>query len=169
MAPENNSKLLYVAAAGNGRPSDPNNLSSTPRGFNIDTDPQTVYPAAFTHGNLITVGALNSAGSGPASFSNFGARSVDIFAPGELIASTGPADGYTSNDGTSFASPLVAGAASLLWSRHPSLKSAAVKCAIMASATRIPSLIARKTNRFLLLGKPIAFSRVSPKSLILGS
>lgn len=56
-----------------------------------------------------------------ASFSNYGKKSVDLFAPGVAIYSTVPNDGYDSLDGTSMASPAVTGVAALLLSYFPTL------------------------------------------------
>lgn len=56
-----------------------------------------------------------------ASFTNYGRKSVDIFAPGVDINSTVPGDEYQKFSGTSMASPVVAGVAALVWSYFPDL------------------------------------------------
>ena len=72
-----------------------------------------------------------------ASFSNYGRRSVDVFAPGVKIHSTMPGSTYKDQQGTSMASPVVAGLAALIRSYYPALPAAEVKRIIMQSVTRI--------------------------------
>ncbi|PWG79876.1 S8 family peptidase [Pararcticibacter amylolyticus] len=72
-----------------------------------------------------------------AEFSNFGKRSVDVFAPGVKINSTIPGSKYKENDGTSMASPVVAGIAALVRSYYPSLTAVQVKDVIMKSVTMV--------------------------------
>ena len=67
------------------------------------------------------------------SFSNFGKNSVDLFAPGSRIYSTYPKNTYAFAQGTSMASPLVAGVAALVWSQYPKLKAYQVKEVLMSS------------------------------------
>ncbi len=70
----------------------------------------------------------------PASFSNYGKSTVDVFAPGFDIYSTIPDGKYASFNGTSMAAPTVAGAAGLLLSYFPSLSAEQLKEIIMKSA-----------------------------------
>ncbi|NVK26542.1 MAG: S8 family serine peptidase [Flavobacteriia bacterium] len=67
-------------------------------------------------------------------FSNYGKRSVDLFAPGEDIYSTLPINTYGFNSGTSMAAPVVTGIAGLIRSYYPSLTAAQVKMVLMESA-----------------------------------
>lgn len=76
------SGMLFVAAAGNG---DEHGI-----GYDIDTTPD--YPASYDSNNILTVAAVDSSGN-LADFSNYGAVSVDIGAPGVDIYSTVPAAG----------------------------------------------------------------------------
>ncbi|KLT66908.1 S8 family peptidase [Pedobacter sp. BMA] len=92
-----------------------------------------------TIASWITVGA-----SGPkddetlkASFSNFGKTQVDVFAPGVQIYSTVPGSKYKNLDGTSMASPVVAGLAGLIRSYYPKLSAAQVKEIIVKSVTKV--------------------------------
>jgi thermitase len=132
---------LFIAAAGNGR---------NGKGFNNDIDRNPVYPASYTFENIVTVAALDSSDR-LANFSNFGATKVHIGAPGVKVFSTTPANGYSDTiidkfgmkatwDGTSMATPHVAGAAALYWSAHPQANFKDVKNALLRSIKRIPSL-----------------------------
>ena len=103
--------MLFVAAAGNN-------------GANNDSSP--FYPASYTSANVISVAATDSTDR-YASFSNWGATTVDLAAPGVSILSTTRNNTYSSFSGTSMATPHVAGAAALLWSTAPSLTAAQVK------------------------------------------
>ncbi|WP_428841715.1 S8 family peptidase [Halalkalibaculum roseum] len=71
-----------------------------------------------------------------ASFSNYGDESVDIFAPGVDIYSTMPDDSYEFQDGTSMASPVVAGVAALIMAYYPNLSARQVKDVILQSAVK---------------------------------
>ena len=66
-------------------------------------------------------------------FSNFGAP-VDIAAPGVCVTSTYPSGQYAFSNGTSFSTPLVAGAAALYISTHPNATPATVRDALVARA-----------------------------------
>lgn len=83
----------------------------------------------------IEVGASNFV-SGlelPADFTNYGMKSVDVFAPGVDIYSTTPDNGYEQFSGTSMASPVVAGLAALIWSYYPELSAKDIKEIIVNS------------------------------------
>lgn len=87
--------------------------------------------------NWIEVGALNWEGGEnlPASFSNYSAENVDVFAPGVDIYSTLPGSEYGDNQGTSMAAPMVSGVAAMVRSYFPDLSAVQVKEIIMNSAT----------------------------------
>lgn len=87
--------------------------------------------------NVLIIGALSpSYGSKMvASFSNYGKNNVDIFAPGDKIYATTPLNTYEYLQGTSMASPNVAGVATLIRSYYPSLTAVQVKQIIMESGT----------------------------------
>ncbi|MBL0745136.1 S8 family peptidase [Chryseolinea sp. Jin1] len=70
-----------------------------------------------------------------ASFSNYGKKSVDVFAPGVEIYSTIPGNGYEDLQGTSMACPTVVGVAALLFSYYPDLTADQVKT-ILSQSTR---------------------------------
>ncbi len=76
-------------------------------------------PAGAEH--VLSVGATNKSSDGKASFSNYGVT-VDVFAPGVILNSTSPEDGYTDiASGTSFSAPLVTGIAALVKTQYPDL------------------------------------------------
>jgi len=66
-------------------------------------------------------------------FSNYGKKSVDVFAPGLDIHSTVPDSKYREEQGTSMAAPMVSGLAALIWSYYPQFKSTEIKKIIMNS------------------------------------
>lgn len=98
-----NKGVIFIAAAGNNAQ-------------NIDTAP--TYPANYA--NVIAVGSSDAV-DGKSSFSNYGARSVEVFAPGSSILSTYPNGQYRVMSGTSMATPQVAGAIALAASVRPGI------------------------------------------------
>ena len=89
--------------------------------------------------NMITVGALNyEYGTNVvADFSNYGKLNVDVFAPGVKIYASTPNNTYQFLQGTSMASPNVAGVAALIRSYYPTLTAKQVKHILMDSGTAI--------------------------------
>jgi subtilisin family serine protease len=98
---------------------------------NIDVDTNTMYPIWFGTPNTLTVAATNS-NDRMAGFSNYGAAQVDLAAPGANVRSTGVASAsqYENGYGTSYAAPMVAGAAALVWAAYPALTAAEVVSSI---------------------------------------
>jgi subtilisin family serine protease len=92
--------ILFVTAAGNSR----SNNDTTPR-----------YPCSYGAPNEICVAATNQRDQ-LAGFSNYGATTVDLAAPGDNIYSTLPGGTYGYMKGTSMASPMVAATAALVLS-----------------------------------------------------
>jgi subtilisin family serine protease len=115
---------LFVAAAGNW-------------GWDNDTYPE--YPASYDLDNIIAVAATDN-NDQLAWFSNYGAASVDLGAPGVDIYSTFPGNSYGTLSGTSMATPHVSGVAALLWAQNPDMTATQVKNRILASADPIPAL-----------------------------
>ncbi len=93
-----------------------------------------------------------------ADFSNYGKKSVDVFAPGVQINSTYPNSTYKDNDGTSMASPVVAGLAALIWSYYPELTSVQVKDAILNSVVKVENKVKIKEEGST---KKVSFSELS--------
>ncbi|SDG64677.1 Subtilase family protein [Flavobacterium omnivorum] len=127
----NTAGILFIAAAGNS---------------GTDNDATPSYPASYPNANVIAVASITSTGA-LSSFSQFGATSVDIGAPGSGIWSTVPArskgkfiSSYASYNGTSMATPHVSGAAALYASLNPGATAAQIKAALLNSATPTSSL-----------------------------
>ena len=129
--------VLFIAASGNGN-------EDTQLGDDND-GPDAVYPAAFDNENLIAVAATDQ-NDMLASFSNYGKTTTHLAAPGVHIYSTVPGDQYRFDDGTSMACPLVAGAAALLWSEHPSWNYLQIKEALLNSVDKLPDLIGKTVS-----------------------
>lgn len=93
--------------------------------------------------NVLIIGALTPdyGSKMVASFSNYGKNNVDIFAPGEKIYATTPLNTYEYLQGTSMASPNVAGVAALIRSYYPSLTAIEVKQIIMESGILLKNMI----------------------------
>ena len=71
----------------------------------------------------------------PASFSNYGVGSVDIFAPGVDIYSSVPNNKYEDNSGTSMAAPVVTGVVALILNYYPDIDRSAVKQLLQDAGT----------------------------------
>lgn len=117
----------FVAAAGNAA-------------SNNDVIPR--YPSSYDVPNVISVAASTEADS-LASFSNYGAQSVDLAAPGSGIYSTLDNGGYGFLSGTSMAAPHVAGAYALLAGAKAGLSIAEIRAAILGSTDTVPALVGK--------------------------
>ncbi|MDP9353227.1 MAG: S8 family serine peptidase [Chloroflexota bacterium] len=125
----NTANVLFIAAAGNGGND----------GVGDDNDATPHYPSSYTNENIIAVAAIAKDGS-ITSWSNYGATSVDLGAPGSGIYSTTPKNTYKSYSGTSMATPHVTGAAALYASTHSGVSAAQIKNAILTSTIPTASL-----------------------------
>jgi subtilisin len=103
---------------------------------NSGIDASREFPAGYAS-EVITVSAYNVAGSGSwPSWSNYGSV-VDIAAPGVSVCSTTKGGGWGTMDGTSMASPHVAGAAAVYLENHPTASFSSVVSALKSSATTL--------------------------------
>ena len=126
--------VLVVIAAGNE---------------SYDLDVTNKYPNDTYDGspeyakNVLIIGALSPTYGTKmvASFSNYGKNNVDIFAPGDKIYATTPLNTYEYLQGTSMASPNVAGVATLIRSYYPNLTAVQVKQIIMESGTPLKNQV----------------------------
>ncbi len=125
---------LFAAAAGNS---------------GANNDGGAFYPANYEVPNVVSVAATDVNGN-KAGFSNFGANSVDLGAPGAGIVSTVPGGGYANFSGTSMATPHVAGVAALVVGQNPGWSAAQVKQRLMETVTPLPSLAGRTVSGGLL-------------------
>ncbi|MGH2521717.1 MAG: S8 family peptidase [Anaerolineales bacterium] len=123
--------ILFIAAAGNAA---------------VDNDASPHYPSSYDNANIIAVASITSTGA-LSSFSNWGASSVDIGAPGSSIQSTLPkrvkgklTSAYGAYSGTSMATPHVTGAAALYASTHAGASHLQIRDAILSSGTPTASL-----------------------------
>jgi subtilisin family serine protease len=125
----NDAGILFVAAAGNSA---------------LDNDVSPHYPSNYEVANIVAVAAIDRNGL-LAGFSNYGTNSVDLGAPGVAILScTASSDSsYASFEGTSMASPHVAGVAALLASQYPSAGVAELKNRLFMTSSPLASLAGR--------------------------
>jgi subtilisin family serine protease len=135
--------MLFVASAGNA---------------GNDNDLNPVYPCSYPSPSIISVAATDH-NDLLASFSNYGATTVDLGAPGVDVYSTFPGNSYYLASGTSMSAPHVSGVAALIWSTYPSLTNAQVKARILNMADPIPSLAGKcvsggRLNAFYALAQP---------------
>ncbi len=119
--------ILFIAAAGNS---------------SSDNDKKPTLPASYPISNILSV-AASTGGDSLAFFSNYGAQTVDIAAPGSNILSTVLGTGTQKMSGTSMAAPVVAGAAALLKAAHPEWKATEIKQRLLESVDVLPSLKGR--------------------------
>jgi thermitase len=135
-----NNGHLFVAAAGNG--------GADKVGDNNDSYPS--YPASYDNPNVVSVAATDSKDA-LASFSNYGATSVDLAAPGVYTYSTLPGNTYGYKSGTSMATPHVTGVAALIKSKDSTLDDVGVK-------TKLLDFVDKKGN---LSGKTVTGGRLN--------
>jgi subtilisin family serine protease len=145
--------VLFVAAAGNE---------------SQDTDTEPSYPANYDLENVLSVAALDRQDK-LASFSNYGAETVDLGAPGVAIYSSaaGSDQDYKTFNGTSMATPHVAGVAALLLARFPDLTVPVLRQRLLGTTVPVADLRGRsvtggRVNAFQALSAtPDGFLEVS--------
>ena len=142
--------VLFVAAAGNG--------DQQGKGYDNDTNSKPAFPATYPNDIIVSVAAIDEAGN-LGTFSNWGLRSVDLGAPGVKVFSTvTQSEKYSDTvidipglitatwDGTSMATPHVAGAAALYISAFPNKTWKEVKTALLASVKKTPVLSSKTVS-----------------------
>lgn len=132
MAAAGNRNILHVCAAGN-------------ESNNNDTNP--AYPASYDLQSIISVAATERTDL-LANFSNYGALSVDLGAPGTEIFSTwsDSDSSYNTIQGTSMASPHVAGVAALMASFNTNITIAQFRAQMLDNVTPTPALAGRTAS-----------------------
>jgi subtilisin family serine protease len=149
-----NSRLLAVVSAGNEALDNDMFLAADVVGGPAADIFSPSFPASFTLGNIIAVGASNDknqnaystecfeliASKPECAFTNWGHDSVDLAAPGVDIESSVPGSSWETWDGTSMAAPHVSGTAGLVLSQHPTYTTAQLKNALMRSVDKPNSL-----------------------------
>jgi subtilisin family serine protease len=128
--------ILFVAAAGNNGS---NNDSIANYPSNYTTLQGTSIESAASYEAVIAVAAISSTGA-RASFSNYGAATVDIGAPGVSIVSSVPTNSYASYNGTSMATPHVSGAVAVYAAAFPTATATQIRSAILGAAKPTSSL-----------------------------
>ncbi|MBR5180473.1 MAG: S8 family serine peptidase [Lachnospiraceae bacterium] len=134
------SSMLFVVASGNGD-------YYTGRGSNNDTTP--CYPASYDLDNIISVANISYDGTLDSS-SNYGARSVDLAAPGTSIISTVPGNKYEYLTGTSMSAPFVTAAAALVYSYYENITLSDVKEILLNSVKKLDSLSGKTVSGGML-------------------
>lgn len=131
--------VLIVHSAGNDN--DNNDLD--------DSFPTRFYRSGKEATNWLEVGASTQGTDSSdliASFSNYGKKTVDFFAPGVDIYSTDPGNGYDSADGTSLSSPVTSGVAAILMSYFPDLTAQDIRNILRESTRRLNGVKVRKPD-----------------------
>ena len=120
----NDAGIAFVVAAGNDA---------------MDTDLFPTFPASYQVPNIVSVAAIDQ-NQNLATFSNYGASSVHIAAPGVGITSTLPGGLYGQLSGTSMAAPHVTGSLGLLYTLEPNLPMADLVSRLMESGRDVDTL-----------------------------
>ncbi|HEY9509200.1 MAG TPA: S8 family peptidase [Verrucomicrobiae bacterium] len=137
--------IIFVAAAGNFA-------------LNNDDSSNAFFPASFDLDNIISV-AATTRDDGLAHFSDYGADTVDLGAPGYVVYScmSTADDAYGYDNGTSMSSPHVAAACALAWARFPNENYQQIIQRVLAGVDVIPALVGKcRTGGRLNLEKVLA-------------
>ncbi len=158
LAARNNGHLMVVAA-GNGNP-------QTGIGFDADLPANLQILPGINADNIIAVASSREPTNQLSSFSNFGAQSIDVVAPGELIRSSFPTAvtpgltdlagdlgvnvnsllNYFTISGTSMATPHVTGVAALIKSKFPNFTYTQVRDLILNRVEKIPQFLGKVSS-----------------------
>jgi len=116
--------ILFVAAAGDS---------------NVDNDTAPQYPASYQLGNILSVAASDRSDA-LAPFSNYGAKSVQLAAPGKDVLTTALGNDYETRSGSSLAASVVAGVAALALAKQPDLTVDQLRSLLLKSVDKVPAL-----------------------------
>jgi subtilisin family serine protease len=125
------SPLLHICAAGN-------ETKDNDVGQYYPSEDYGSYPASYELANIISVASSDS-NDRMSGFSNYGAKTVDLAAPGSKIVSTVPGGGYEIKSGTSMATPHVAGVAGIIATLHPEATPAQIKDRLLNTVDVLPA------------------------------
>ena len=144
-----NSRMLFTVSAGN---------------YSTDCDETPSYPACYEMPNIISVANINAEGK-LASTSNYGAKTIDLAAPGNMILSTTINSKYSFMSGTSMSAPMVAAVAAMIYSYNPNLSLLDIKKVILDTVKPVQGVNGKvKTNGMLDAGA--AMKRVADLPLV---
>ncbi len=137
---------LFVAAAGNS-------------GWNNDSTP--MFPASLDVPNVLAVAATTDYDY-LASFSNYGASTVDLASPGVFILSTVPNNAFGTSSGTSMAAPFVAGTAAQMKVESPNMLGYQLRSILLSQYSSIAQLAGKVyTNGRLNSASAVGYSKVA--------
>ncbi|MBC7658317.1 MAG: S8 family serine peptidase [Chitinophagaceae bacterium] len=138
--------ILFVAASGNE---------------SANNDSGEHYPSNYNLPNIISVASINRRDQ-LSTFSNFGAKTVDVAAPGEEIFSTVPGGLYALKSGTSMATPHVTGALALIRSVFPNIPALDIRAKLLASSVQTPALIDKVISGRINVGNAMETDTIAP-------
>ncbi len=141
--------VVIVAAAGNG--------DRTGNGMNNDGVETPDFPSGYELPGIISVTSSTRFGDW-STWSNFGATTVDLAAPGEGILAASTGGGFTSVTGTSFSAPIVTGSVALLAAANPTATNADLRSRIVSSAVPSGSLAGKTASGGVLNANAAMFA-----------
>lgn len=124
------SPALHICAAGND-------------GSDMDARPS--FPGGFDLDNIVSVAAIDRNGH-LANFSNYGATTVDLAAPGVDVYSAQPGGRYQNMSGTSMATPHVSGVAGLILAQYPDITNEQLKARLMNTVVKEDELAGKMVS-----------------------
>ena len=141
--------VVIVAAAGNG--------DRTGNGMDNDGVETPDFPSGYELPGIIAVTSSTRFGDW-STWSNYGATTVDLAAPGEGILAAAAGGGFKSVTGTSFSAPVTAGAVALLAAANPTATNVDLRSRVLSSAVPSASLAGRTTTGGVLNANAAMFA-----------
>lgn len=133
----NDRGVVLVAASGNG--------DASGVGMNNDATETPDFPSGYDLPNIVSVTSSTKLG-GWSTWANYGARGVDLAAPGESILVARPGTSYTSVTGTSFSAPHVSAAIGLLAAARPTAKADELRATLLSAVDKVGELTTRSVS-----------------------